>query len=210
MFDALRSYLRARASESDRIDPERRCALCALGDLIRDSRHGQRTPRLLFVCTHNSRRSQIGQVMAHAAAAAVELDVETYSCGTEVTAFNPRAVAAVQRAGCRIAVIDPATHDNPIVEVQISENGPVLRCFSKRFDDPSIPTDDLIAIMVCSSADAACPILPGATDRLAIRYDDPKSADDTDEETATYDACCARIAREMMFVMRRVAGQAVV
>ena len=37
-------------------------------------------------------------------------EVETYSGGTEITAFNPRAVAALRRAGFRVEG-DPETGD---------------------------------------------------------------------------------------------------
>ena len=51
--------------------------------------------------------------------------------------------------------------------------------------------------MTCSSADEACPIIPGADFRLTLTYRDPKESDGTPEESATYDERCAQIAREM-------------
>jgi hypothetical protein len=53
--------------------------------------------------------------------------------------------------------------------------------------------------LTCSAADEACPRVPGATLRLAIPYDDPKVADGTPDEAATYDERCAQIAHEMLF-----------
>jgi hypothetical protein len=44
----------------------------------------------------------------------------------------------------------------------------------------------------------------GAAQRLAIAYDDPKSADGNPDEAARYDERCAQIAREMLFVFSRV------
>ena len=45
--------------------------------------------QLMFVCTHNSRRSHISQQRAQASAAYLNVDnVQTFSGGTEATAFN--------------------------------------------------------------------------------------------------------------------------
>jgi hypothetical protein len=60
--------------------------------------------------------------------------------------------------------------------------------------------------MVCNDADEACPVVRGAERRAAIPYVDPKISDSTPEEAATYDARCAQIAREMLYMMTRAAG----
>ena len=48
--------------------------------------------------------------------------------------------------------------------------------------------------MVCNDADQKCPTVPGATDRFAIPFVDPKVSDGTEAEAATYDERCAQIA----------------
>lgn len=58
--------------------------------------------RLNFICTHNSRRSQFSQIWAQTAAAYYGIEANCYSGGVEVTAFNPRAVAAIQRDGFKV------------------------------------------------------------------------------------------------------------
>ena len=58
--------------------------------------------------------------------------------------------------------------------------------------------------MTCSHADAACPLVLGASVRVSVPYDDPKASDGTPEETATYDARSKQIATEMLFVFSRV------
>jgi hypothetical protein len=57
---------------------------------------------LLFVCTHNSRRSHMSQLWAQAAAYAKGLKVKTHSAVTETTTFTPRAVKALQAHGIKI------------------------------------------------------------------------------------------------------------
>ena len=85
-----------------------------------------------------------------------------------------------------------------------SDDAPTVECFSKTYDDPVNPKSDFVAIMTCSQADEACPLLHGAALRVLIRYDDPKVSDGTPEETAVYDARCKQIGSEMLYLFSRV------
>lgn len=199
MYAQLEQFLAARSAEFDQINEVRQAQLAELAGYIAD-RHATGEPaKLNFVCTHNSRRSHLAQLTCAAAAERYGHSVETYSSGTEATAFNPRSVAAVERAGFHVE--KAADGENPLYHVTTGANRPAMVCFSKRIDDAPNPSDNFAAIMVCDSADAACPTVPGADRRFAIRYVDPKVADDTPEEAATYDERCAQIAREMLYTM---------
>ena len=59
------------------------------------------------------------------------------------------------------------------------------------------------AVMTCSHADKACPLVYGASARFSTPYVDPKVSDGTPEERDTYDERCAQIAREMLYAMSR-------
>lgn len=157
---------------------------------------------VLFVCTHNSRRSHMAQLIAAAAAQRAGVSVTTYSGGTEATAFNPRAIAALQRAGFQIQVPDGK---NPHAQVSWSQRAPV-EAFSKTLDAPENPSKDFIAVMVCSQADGACPIVKGSVRRIAIPYEDPKVADGTPEEAARYDERVEQFGRDLAWVFRQVAA----
>jgi arsenate reductase len=164
-------------------------------------RHGK-TVKLNFICTHNSRRSHLAQVWTQTAAAHYEIDgIQTFSGGTEATAFNPRAVAAVERSGFNVK--NPGG-DNPKLEVKYAENSDPMICFSKTFDDEVNPEKHFAAIMTCSDADENCPFVPGASFRKAVTYRDPKESDDTDHEKETYDERCLQIGREMFYMMSHV------
>jgi arsenate reductase (thioredoxin) len=203
----LAKYVVARTAEFDHIPADRRAKLDELAAYIRMQRDAGESVRLVFICTHNSRRSHMAQLWAAAAAATYGIvDVETFSGGTEATAFNPRAVAALERAGFEIKTSAPADV-NPKYLVRLSPDSDALECFSKIYDQAPKPTSDFCAVMICSAADEACPSVPGATLRLAIPYDDPKVADGTPDEAATYDVRCAQIAREMLFAFSRAAGK---
>jgi arsenate reductase len=203
MFKPLAAFVAARQAEFDQIDPDRKAQLEALSAYVQAQRSANKPVRLLFVCTHNSRRSHMAQLWAAVAAEAYGIRATTYSGGTESTAFNPRAVAAMERAGFRV---EKTTDDsNPVYHLRFSDECPAQTCFSKRFDNAPNAKDGFAAVMVCSEADKACPAVAGADRRFAMAYVDPKIADGTAQEAAAYDERCAQIAREMLYVMSRAA-----
>ncbi len=202
LLPALASYIDHLGSDLNSITDERRHSLAALIDYIDKCQKRSVPIRLNYICTHNSRRSHLGQIWGAVAAAVHNIgNVTTYSGGTEATAFNPRAVAAIERAG--FDVTKPGG-ENPHYLVKFSEVAPALECFSKLYDDNSNPQKDFAAIMTCTSADQACPAVLGSA-RLSLPYRDPKEADDTSEESARYDERCRQIAAEMLYVFQHVA-----
>lgn len=199
----LAHHVESLQSEFDAIPDDRKQTLGQIAPFIEAERAAGRTAKLVFICTHNSRRSHMSQIWATTAAAWYGIeDVEAYSGGTEATAFNPRAVAALQRAG--FAIDQPATNDNPHYQVRYAPGRPAIEAFSKVFSDPSNPQAEFAAIMNCSEADEACPFVPGATLRISLAYDDPKQADGTPEEQARYDERSKQIATEMFYLLREV------
>jgi arsenate reductase len=201
--EKLRHYVATRVGEFDSIPQERRDQLRKLASYIRDKMKADRPARLVFICTHNSRRSQMCQLWAATAAAYFGVPhVENFSGGTEVTAFNARAVAALRRAG--FGIDEPAPTQNPRYRVRFHSAGPELECFSKVYRDASNPGSDFCAVMTCSQADKQCPIVAGASARIALPFDDPKVFDGTPQETNKYDERCRQIARELLFVFSEV------
>lgn len=205
LHPALASYLDARAAEHGRIGDAREALLGTLADWIVAADRDERPIRLLFVCTHNSRRSHMAQLWARAAAIREGIDLASWSAGTEATAFDHRAVAAMARAGFEVE--PTAAGDNPVRRVHLGPDLPVEACFSKTLAAATNPRHDFAAIMVCDDADRACPTVSGAAARFGIPFEDPKASDGTPTETATYDERCAEIAREMSWVMTRAAGR---
>lgn len=200
----LGRYIERRTEEAGEIPAARREVLGELASYVRGSRDAGGRAELIFVCTHNSRRSQMAQVWAHAAAAwhAVE-GVRSWSGGTEVTAFNPRAIDAVERAGFGV---ERDAGENPRVRVRWGGADAGVECFSKFVDGEPNPDAGFAAVMTCASADAACPIVPGADARIALRYEDPKAADGTEREAEAYNERCAQIAQELLAAFAMVSG----
>ena len=203
LYPLLATYVRENRHGFDGIAAERRTRLEEIALYVGKRIEANELSRLTFICTHNSRRSHMSQIWAQTAAAYYGVpDVLTFSGGTEATAFNPRAVAVMQRAGF---VIEKTTGgDNPVYTVRYGDVAPAMEAFSKVYNDPPNPSEDYCAVMTCSQADANCPIVHGAAERVSIPFGDPKDFDGTDRETAKYDERCRQISVEMLYVFSRV------
>ena len=112
-------------------------------------------PRVLFLCTHNSARSQMAEVFLRAMAGD---RFEAGSAGTEKTSVNPLAVRAMAELG-----IDLGGHT------------------SKVYADVEVPAWDYL-ITVCDDANERCPWVPGSVQRLHWSFPDPSRATGTEEE----------------------------
>lgn len=200
LLPGLAAYVDDLRTDSVAIPEGRGRELERLARFVRSRLAAGGPAKLVFICTHNSRRSHIAQIWTQTAAHLLGLPrIETFSGGTEATAFNPRAVAALERAGFEIA--RRGGGDNPVYEVRFAPEVAPMACFSKVYDQPPNPSDGYCAVITCSAADEACPVVFGATERIAIRYDDPKDSDGSSAEGRTYDERCRQIAREMLYAM---------
>lgn len=200
---ALRSYVQARVAEFDRIPAERKRELEKIALYVRGRVEAKQPARVSFICGQNTRRSHLSQVWAQTAATWYGVPgVEAFSGGTEVSAFNPRGVEALRRAGFRIA--QPAASENPHYLVRVRDDAPAVDCFSKVYNQAPNPTTDFCAVLVCTQADKNCPVVKGAAVRLCIPFEDPKPFDGTREEAARYDERCQQIAREMLYAFSKV------
>jgi arsenate reductase len=103
-------------------------------------------PKVLFLCTGNSCRSQ----MAEGWAKHLKPDaIDAYSAGVEPHGMNPRAVAVMREAGVDITP-------------QHSKHVDVLK---------GVPFDYVVT--VCGHANETCPRFPGKTKVVHIGFDDP-------------------------------------
>lgn len=111
--------------------------------------------RVLFVCTHNSSRSQMAEGMLRAWAGD---RFEVASGGTEASGVRPEAIAVMGELG-----IDISGHASKTIKQFMGQ-----------------PWDFLIP--VCEEACEACPYVPGAKTVLRWSFDDPSAAAGTEEE----------------------------
>jgi arsenate reductase len=132
--------------------------------------------QVLFICTHNSARSQMAEgLLRHLAGDRFE----AFSAGTEATLVRPLAIKVMAELGIDISRQRSKTLD---------------RYLSEPFD---------LVITVCDTAAEACPIFPGAAKRLHWSFEDPSEASGSEaEQLVVYrhvrDAIRTRIEQELL------------
>lgn len=203
MYNKVKQYLEELIPQFDSIPEERKTILKKIGNYISEKRTQDKPAHLVYICTHNSRRSHFGQIWAKAAADFYGIpDLHTYSGGTEATAFNPNAIEAVKRAGMEVQ--KTSNTENPVYHVYYAENQEPSVCFSKVYDESPNPTSEFAAIMTCSDAEENCPFIPGVELRIGTTYDDPKAFDNTPLQDEKYDERCKQIALETLYVFSTI------
>jgi arsenate reductase len=111
--------------------------------------------RVLFLCTHNSARSQMAEAFLRARAGD---RFEVASAGTEATRVHPLAVRVMAERG-----LDLAGHASKTVEALGDR-----------------PWD--LVVTVCDAARDRCPVPPGAGARLHWPFEDPAAAGGSEAE----------------------------
>jgi arsenate reductase (thioredoxin) len=182
------------------ITEERQRVLQPLLDYIKLNTSAGRKSQINFICTHNSRRSQLAQVWMQAIALTYRLDVLCFSGGVEVTSCAPQTIDVLKKCGFIIRQFNG--HINPNYQVQ--NDGLELTLFSKLFNDAVNPKANFAAVMTCGHAEANCPFVPGCDARFAVTYEDPKQFDGDPEEQRQYQRTSDQIAAEMKWVISRI------
>jgi ArsR family transcriptional regulator, arsenate/arsenite/antimonite-responsive transcriptional repressor / arsenate reductase (thioredoxin) len=115
--------------------------------------------RVLFLCTHNSARSQMAEALLRHLAGG---RVEAYSAGTEVTRVHPMALATLERQGVSAAGL----HSKHLSQF-----------LGQDFD---------FVITVCDRANESCPIFPGDPERIHWSFPDPSAVTDPEEQARAF------------------------
>ena len=116
--------------------------------------------RVLFLCTHNSARSQMAEGLLRSLGGG---RFEVHSAGTIATQVRPEAIAAMAELG-----IDISGHASK----------ELARFLGHSFDR---------VVTVCDQARESCPVFPGARSMVHWSIDDPADvAGDDDERLAAF------------------------
>lgn len=199
MIPSIKEYCDALINDFEFIKAERKLLLKQIADFIQNKKNKDEPIYLVYVCTHNSRRSHFGQVWAQVAACYYNVkNVKTFSGGTEATAFNANAINALKRVGFSITSDSQAS--NPLYHVVFDEQQKPIECFSKVYNHEANPSSSFAAVMTCSDADENCPFIPGVELRIGTTYEDPKAFDNTPQQDEMYDLRCKQIALECLYV----------
>ena len=113
-------------------------------------------PKVLFLCTHNSARSQMAEAFLRRYAGD---RFEVYSAGLEPTEIHPYTKRVMEEIG-----FDMTEHRAKGLQQWL---GKVHFAY---------------LITVCSRADQMCPIFPGMGERLSWPFEDPAAFEGTEEE----------------------------
>ncbi len=109
-----------------------------------------RRARVLFLCTHNSARSQMAEGLLRAHGGDW---VEVFSAGTEASRVHPLAIEAMDKLG---------------IDIRGQASKLVGQYLAERFD---------YVITVCDRAKENCPIFPGAPEQIHWSFPDPAAVD---------------------------------
>ena len=103
-------------------------------------------PKVLFLCTGNSCRSQMAEGWARVL---LGDQLEAYSAGIETHGLNPHAAAVMAEAG---------------VDISMQSSKTLAALAGTRFD---------LVVTVCGHAHENCPVFPGKTLVIHAGFDDP-------------------------------------
>lgn len=197
MFSVIKQLI--QGLDTSIITAERKAILQPLRSYVQGKKERGENIALQFICTHNSRRSHLGQVWAQTMATYFAVPhVYAFSGGTEATAVFSQTLKTLEDQGFEIIALSDG--QNPVHAITFAEASMPIIAFSKTFDHAFNPSSRFAAIMTCDSADEACPYVPGADARFAVKYSDPKISDQTPAMAQTYHERSLEIAREMKFV----------
>jgi arsenate reductase len=132
--------------------------------------------RILFICTHNSARSQMAEGLLRFLGGD---HFEAFSAGTEATQVRPLAMKAMAEVG---------------VDISKQQSKTLQRYLTEPFDE---------VITVCDTAAEACPLFPGAAKMKHWSFPDPSKATGSEaQQLAVYrhvrDDIRARIEDELL------------
>ena len=195
MFSSISSLI--TRIDNSTISDHRKELLKPLKEYLSSKIKQKSVVNLNFICTHNSRRSQLSEVWAKITGDFYGLNINTFSGGIEITACNERTINSLSRLGFKIKNLGG---ENPHYEIKYADNKTPITLFSKLYDDPANPKTGFAAVMSCSHTDENCPFIPGAEKRISLPYEDPKAYDNTADEAKIYDERSIQIATEMEYV----------
>jgi arsenate reductase len=137
--------------------------------------------RVIFVCTHNSARSQMAEGMLRAWGGE---RFEAFSAGTEATRVRPEAITVMGEIG-----IDISGHRSKTLEPFMGEAFSWL-------------------ITVCDDAREACPVVPGVAQQAHWSIEDPSGVDGGEEARLAAFREARDILRDRIHMFMLAAGRA--
>jgi hypothetical protein len=182
------------------ISEQRKSELAEIAKTIGESVENE-TVSLIFVCTHNSRRSVFAEVWASVFIEHFNLSLQAYSGGTEVTAVHQNTLDCLASLGFDLTYDSSAT--NPTIDIRVSETKS-FTTFSKVYNDEFNAQSHFFALMMCQHAAEHCPFIPNALGRINLPYKDPKAFDFTPLKQQKYQETALLIGSEFAYLFEQI------
>lgn len=178
----------------------------SINDIINEIKKNTRQhkeSRLIFICTHNSRRSIFSEVWSQTFIKYYNLNnIYTFSGGTEVSKVYSGVINTFIKNGFKVT--NNKNQYNPTYSIYYGKQNSNIKVKSKLYNSSLNPTSNLIAIMNCSSAEKSCPFIPGASARIYLPFDDPKESDGSQIEVENYRNTNLEVASSMKYLFMNI------
>jgi len=150
-----------------------------------------KTRSIVFLCTHNSRRSQLCEVWGKVFAKIYRKKINISSAGTFKTEVHNQVYESIIK--CGLVVND---------KKEIFFDKKKFKLNSKTID--SITMKNFIAVMTCSDAEKSCPRDPRSIRNIKMFFDDPKIYDETNKVSREYLKTTTYIAEELNYIFKNI------
>ena len=132
------------------------------------------TARVLFLCTHNSARSQIAEaILRHLSKG----EVEAFSAGNEPTQLHPMAIQAMDKRG---------------IDIRGQHSKHLSQYLGQQFD---------YIITVCDLARESCPVFPGDPEQIHWSFPDPAAVEGTQARQRAFDTIATELITRINFLL---------
>ncbi len=185
------------------INENRKHLLTSIANFVVSELKQHKPVNLNYICTNNSRRSQLSNIWSCYAANYFKLNtIKSFSGGTCVTSFYRNTVKTLQQAGF-VFKLSEFSHHNPVYSIEYENCATPILAFSKLYNDAfnAVP---FIAITTCSNADEHCPFISEAIQRFHVPFNDPKTFDNTLYASEKYVEINKQIAGEIHFIFKSI------
>jgi len=152
-----------------------------------------------YICTHNSRRSQLAQIWSSYATYYFKFtEVYSFSGGTMATTFYRNTLKTLQEVGFNFQILE-FSHQNPVYSIGYKNCINPIIGFSKLYDNEH-NKKPFIAITTSSSANKNCLFIPDVIERFHLPFNNPKMYDNTLYQSEKYLEINKQIAGEIHFI----------
>lgn len=153
-------------------------ALNASREEVDEQAKNEKPVRILFLCTHNSARSQMAEGITRSKGGD---RVQVFSAGTEPSQVHPLAISAMEKLN---------------VDIRDHHSKSVTQFVKEKFD---------YVITVCDRAKESCPIFPGAPEQIHWSFPDPSEVKGTEaERTKAFYDTAIQLSQRINFLLMTI------